>query len=134
MSMSSTTWVLNITLPANTPAYTPVRATIVVPETGGSYTEFSTGNMAVIIDDAYVASSPSTDYVIRIVVDRRTIAAVSRAPASQLLANNPAKLKAFEPSIGVGPHRFITVEVLPLSNVGTSAVNHTAYLAVRILK
>lgn len=131
--MRTTTWVLNITLPANTPAYTPIRATIVVPEAGASYTEYPTGSNSVIIDDASVTSAPSVDYLIRVTVDRKAVAGISQIPASLMVATNPAKKKAFDPAIGVTPQKFITIEVIPLSNVGSSAVNHTAFLSVKVI-
>lgn len=121
-----------MSLPANTPAYQPIKATIVIPESGASYSEYQT-ERPVIIRDALASSAPSVDYLIRIVVDREKVAAVSKAPASLLIATNPAKPKAFEPSVGVSKGRFITIEAIPLSNVGASAVSHTLTLSVDLL-
>lgn len=131
MSVTTTSWVVKVRIPAGWKAFQPVKAKIVVPESGVEVDEYQLES-PVVIEDVYAESVPSVNYLVRIVVDRRTVANVSRVPASMLVAKpeSPFKPKAFDPEVGVSRGRFVSFEVIPLSDAAGEVV-HTLYVAVK---
>lgn len=122
------TWLINITLPANTVAGTPVNTTITVdPQQPAE--NYIIRKYVVDIKDLAVTSAPSVDVILRFIKNDVYVKAVT-PPVSNLVYSNPAKPNAFSGSrepmkFRILPFEKLAIQAVPLSNVGASAVTFT---------
>ena len=128
----STTFVLTVTVKANSPAYKPIQMKIIPAESGVQYDEYMAERLF-IIEDAFIRSDTDAgvDGFLRVVKNRERIMAVS-TNVKGLVVTNPAKPHAFGGlRLGFRKGDILTVEFLPDSSP-TSDKTVTVFLRVTL--
>jgi hypothetical protein len=128
----STTFVLTVSVPANSPTYKPIAMNIIPAESGVSYSEYMAERLF-IIEDAYIRADADAgvDGFLRVIKNRERVMTVS-TNVRGLVVTNPAKPHAFGGlRLGYRKGDILTVEFLP-SESSTSARTVTVFLRVTL--
>jgi len=126
--MVEKTYIVTVTIPANAPAGTVIRATIKTdPQEAGVQTVQVPRNRKLLITDIFIISSPATDYqlVFRRNKDERVLIT---DPVSTLIVTNPSR-----PRYSVLEYdemSMLDIDAVTLATAGSSAVTHTVFLKV----